>query len=250
MLWKGKKWRWWWKGWWELVRGWGRRLWLDQLEQTLQWGWRTSIELVPMQPGAPLPQTTGREEQRVRKSSRKTRREGERGMTEIEKKKKTQTTEGKSWGPKASKVAKGEKWRSNTVNAPLRVLNKASHGPVGNSADQLCSALRIPAPKRMKTNIFTSPVDAPCPSLFHGAARTDDQNSKGLLSSIELPAGEHLGAKRQAEGWVEYIVTLMRLSDPSWWSGSVFVPARLTLLNAHAVNPCWTLASHTKLRGR
>lgn len=63
-------------------------------------------------------------------------------------------------------------------------------------------------------------------------------------------SGRASGCCRQAEGWAEYIVTLMRLSDSSWWSGCVCVPARLTPLNAHAVNPCWTLASRTKPRGR
>lgn len=36
-----------------------------------------------------------------------------------------------------------------------------------------------------------------------------------VWSAIEEPIGEHLGAVGQAEGRVEYIVTLMRLSDSS-----------------------------------
>lgn len=76
---------------------------MDRFEQTLQWGWKTSIELIPMQPVALVPQTMGREEQRVRKSSRETRREGERGMTEIAKKKYRQQKE-KSWAPKHQRL--------------------------------------------------------------------------------------------------------------------------------------------------
>lgn len=103
--------------------------------------------------------------------------------------------------------------------------------------------------RRMKTNIFTRGRRCHF-SCLPSAAWTDDQNWKGRCVEVYREANRRAsGCRRQAEGWLEYIVTLMRLSDSLWWSGCVFVPARLTLLNAHAVNPCWTLASHAKLRG-
>lgn len=117
------------------VQGWGGRGWTS-LNRLHSGGWSTSIRLIPMQPAASLPQTAGREEQRGRKRGQQQNRGGCRGKDRKRERK---------LGPKASKVAKGEKWRSNAVNASTRALNKASYGPASYSVN-----LRILAPKEWR----------------------------------------------------------------------------------------------------
>lgn len=88
-------------------------------------------------------------------------------------------------GPKASKVAKGEKWRSNTVNASTRGLNKASYGPASYS-DLLPSATRILAPKEWRqiflqvelTQLFSFPP--------HGANRWPEFKSFFVVFVLAL----------------------------------------------------------------
>lgn len=144
MLWKEKKWCWWGKG---------------------QWGWGggTGVGLDWTDFAVGVKDFYRADSHAARSSTSTDSREGRPESEEEQEKDKEGGWEGvdrdwekntdnrrKKLGPKASKVAKGEKWRSNTVNASLRVLNTTSHGPVGYSADLLRSALRIPAPKEWR----------------------------------------------------------------------------------------------------
>lgn len=80
----------------------------DQPEQTSQWGWATCMGPIPMQPAASLPQTEGREETESEEEGQQQKdREGARRET-TEMKKSAHNGERKL-GPKASKVAMGEK---------------------------------------------------------------------------------------------------------------------------------------------
>lgn len=72
--------------------------------------------LIPMQPAASLPQTKGREETESEEEGQQ-QKDGERAERETTEMKKSAHHRERKRGPKASKVAKGEKWRSDTVNA-------------------------------------------------------------------------------------------------------------------------------------
>lgn len=138
---------------WRVEMAEGRVFGFDQPEQTSQWGWATCMGPIPMQPAASLPQTEGwvcacvRGEWGRGAAAERQRGGSEGNYWDEQKKKKRAHNRERKLGPKASKVAKGKKWRSNTVNATARVLNKASYGPAGYTVDTVCSALRITTQK-------------------------------------------------------------------------------------------------------
>lgn len=74
----------------------------DQPEQTSQWGWATCTGPIPMQTGASLPQTKGREDTESEEEGQQQKdREGLRGETTEMKKQHTQ--QGKKAGPQSIK---------------------------------------------------------------------------------------------------------------------------------------------------
>lgn len=227
---EGEKW-WWWGCWGGAVLG------PDQPKQTSLWGWATCMGAIVMEAATSLPQAKGREG--TEGQWQKDREGAPRGDGRDEKP--PHTTGAESGGPWASKVATGEKWRSNTVNAAAKVLNEAPCGPAG-TVQTWCPLLQEEQLQNNEDKYFykcrRSPFFLPPECSVRRAERHKEAN------------GRASGRRGQAEGWAEYIVTLMRLSGSSWWSGCVFVPASRTPLNVHAVNPCWTLASRARPRRR
>lgn len=95
-----------------------------------------------------------------------------------------------------------------------KVLNKAPYGPAGTVLTWYVAAVKAAKGcKRMNANIFTSGGDA----TFLAEQMTADSKGCCVRGAVWIArtAGEHLGAVGTAEGRVEYIVTLMRLSDSS-----------------------------------
>ena len=146
-----------------------------------------------MQPAASLPQTEGREETE-RKWGRGTAAERQRGGSEgkrqrwkknREKKKErahTHTTGRESWGPKASKVAKGEKWRSDTVNATAKkLLNKAPPRSSGYSV--VDGAPRGTAAKELR-QIFLQVEYVPLPPPFRSRPHRWAEIQKVVVSGL------------------------------------------------------------------
>lgn len=152
----------------------------DQPKQTSLWGWATCMGAIPMQPAASLPQAKGREG--TEGQWQKDREGAPRGDDRDEKT--PHTTGGESGGPWASKVATGEKWRSNTVNVAAKVLNEAPCGLAGTVQTQ-CPLLQEEQLQNNEDKYFYKWKR----SLFSRLQSA----VWGELSSIKRPTGEHLG---------------------------------------------------------